>query len=103
MAPSSALADDDMKFFITWEIVNMCPLHLRIGSSSARKTWDPAWLRPLDSLWNSASECATSTISGYVYNTIVRISSQVVEEVVNGLVRAFSGCCMLIPCGIECH
>ena len=81
----------------------MGPLHIGIGSSSARKTWDPAWLRPLDSLWNSASECATSTISGYVYNTIVRISSQVVKEVVYGLIGAFNGFCMLITYGIEFH
>ena len=52
----------DMTNFITLSIVNMSPFHLGIGSSSARKTWSPARIRPLDSLWNPASECTASTI-----------------------------------------
>ena len=62
MAPSSASAADNMTNFMTLEIINMGPLHLGIGLSSARKMWDPARLRPLDLLCKPASECATSTI-----------------------------------------
>ena len=62
MAPISASAADDMKNLMTWEIVNMGPFHIGIGSSSAMKTWAPAWLHPLDSLRKLESECTASTI-----------------------------------------
>ena len=39
--------------------------------------------------------------AGSVYNTIVRVSVEVVEEVVDGLIGAFNGCCLLIHYGID--
>ena len=67
MAPGSYLAADNMTKFMTWEIVNMGPFNIGIGSSSARNTLDPARLWPLDSFWKRAYECAESTILMALY------------------------------------
>ena len=62
MKPGLVLAAYDMTYFMTWAMSNMGTFHLGIGLSSARKTWALSQLRPLDSLWNQASECAARTI-----------------------------------------
>ena len=48
MAPISASAADEMTNFITWEMVNIGTFHFGMDLSSARKTWAPARIRPLD-------------------------------------------------------
>ena len=61
-APSSASAAEDMKNLMTWAMVNMGPLQCGTGSFSARKTWDPDWLRPLHLLRNPPLVCAASIL-----------------------------------------
>ena len=61
-APSSALAAEDIKFLMTWAIVNMGPLKRGNGFCLSRKTCATARLWPMDSLWNPASMCVASTI-----------------------------------------
>ena len=45
----------------------MGPLHHGTGSFSARNMWDPYRLRPLDSLWNPASEYVESNVLLVLY------------------------------------
>ena len=49
-AANSASAAEVMTNLITWEMDRIGPFHRWIGSSSDRKIWAPAQLRPLDSL-----------------------------------------------------
>jgi hypothetical protein len=49
-APSLAMAAEDMKNFIVWEIDRTGPLCLGKGSFFRTKMWAPALLRPFDSL-----------------------------------------------------
>ena len=74
IAPSSDLAVEDMTNLMTWAMVNMGPFHRETCSSSASKMWDPAQLRPLDSLWNHASDCAARTILLALYNSKLTIN-----------------------------
>ena len=59
---SSSSAADVMKNLITWAIDSIGPFHRGIGSSSEGKIWAPSRLRPLDSFWKPASECAARII-----------------------------------------
>ena len=62
-AHSSASVAEDITNLMIWAIVRIAPFHSGVGSFYDKNIWNPARLRPLDSLLNPASECAARIIS----------------------------------------
>ena len=62
-APSSALAADDIKNLMIWEILRTAPLHLGVGVYPDKNIWSPARLRALELLLNPSSEWSDMTRS----------------------------------------
>ena len=100
-APRSALADEDMTNLMTWTMINMGQFQLGTGSFFCDEDVGYSSTTALGFIVESCiGVCSNHHTAGSVDYYIVRVSDQVVQEVVDGLIGALSGCRLLITYGI---